>query len=159
MIRQIKTRRFLAAWLAAAYCVAFFTGCAAIQQKEAAKKTEPPDVYYDFGDVLVPQQLIISKEESFVYQTTGFTAGVLVLHGRMDSSALIKFFKENMQKDNWTMEGLIKTPHNLMLLKKENRWCVIYICQGQLKTDVKIWVMPTGLGSQASGPADMGLLK
>ena len=60
-----------------------------------------PARYYDFGDVLVPKELKVDKKSSFIYQTDGFSAGVLVLKGRIESSSLISFFENNMTKDNW----------------------------------------------------------
>ena len=36
-------------------------------------------LYYDFGDVLIPRELNLNAESSFVYHTAGFTAD-LILH-------------------------------------------------------------------------------
>ena len=47
--------------------------------------------YYDFGDVLVPKEMKVDKKSSFIYETSGFSAGVLVIKGRIESSSLISF--------------------------------------------------------------------
>lgn len=117
--------------------------------KKTSKKPAP--LYYDFGDVLIPSELKINRRESFVYETSGLAAGVLVLSGRVELNSLIAFFTNNMGKDNWSLISSIKSARTLMLFKKENRWCVITILEKELfSTEVEIWVAPAG-GSGGSG--------
>jgi hypothetical protein len=141
-----------------AVCV--LSGCSAFQKKgdTAAqtsgdqKKEETPS-YYDFGDVPVPPQLQLNAKSSFVYQTTGFSAGVLVLKGSVELGSLIDFFENNMARDNWRAVSTFKSPRTLLLFQKENRWCVINITDDQYSTHVEIWVAPTVSSD------DSGLLK
>ena len=65
----------------------------AIRQKN---KTGP--LYYDFEDVLIPRELKVDQKSSFIYNTAGFSAGVLVLKGRVELGSLISFFEKNMSK-------------------------------------------------------------
>ena len=109
-----------------------------------------PALYYDFGDVLVPKELKVDKKSSFIYQTEGFSAGVLVLKGRIDSSSLISFFDRNMAKDNWQMLSSFKSDRTMLLFQKAHRWCVMNITDETFNTYVEIWVAPTTKGS-ASG--------
>ncbi len=130
------------------------SGCAALSKDEKssseaaatttateAEKNKP--VYYEFDDVLVPSELKIDQGDSFVYQTAGFTVGLLALKGRVDFGSLIEFFEKNMRKDNWRLISEFKSQRAMMLFQKENRWCVIGITEGTYKTHVKIWVAPT----------------
>ena len=93
------------AWI----CIGFLTvfifvvcGCASSKikgadSKPSAKKedTGPKPLYYDFGDVLVPSELKIDKDSSFVFRTPGLSAGVLSLKGRVEINSLINFFNNN----------------------------------------------------------------
>jgi hypothetical protein len=109
-----------------------------------AKDTPPPNtVYYDFDDVELPRELEIVRDDSFVYDTTGFTAGVLTLKGRVEFDSLVRFFEANMPKDNWRAVGHIKADSAMMLFHKENRWCVITLEEGSYYTYAHIWVAPT----------------
>ena len=133
-------------------------GCASNKKDKAA--TAPsvegsgvPALYYDFGDVLVPKELKVDKKSSFIYQTEGFSAGVLVLKGRIDSSSLITFFDRNMAKDNWQMISSFKSYRTMLLFQKAHRWCVMNINDETFNTYVEIWVAPTIKGSES------GLLK
>jgi hypothetical protein len=92
----------------------------------------------------------VNKKTSFVYQTAGFSSGVLVLSGRIESSSLFAFFETNMVKDNWRPVSSFKSPRTIMLFQKENRWCVISITDGDFKTHVEIWVAPT-IGESVTG--------
>ncbi|MBT8357985.1 MAG: hypothetical protein HKO79_06230 [Desulfobacterales bacterium] len=109
----------------------------AIRQKN---KTGP--LYYDFEDVLIPRELKVDQKSSFVYNTAGFSAGVLVLKGRVELGSLISFFEKNMAKDNWLLISSFKSSRTIMLFQKQNRWCVINITEG-MSTRTEIWVAPT----------------
>ena len=138
------------------------SGCSVLKGKETtqapgkpgmAAHTENGPVYYDFGDVLLPRELSIDKDDSFVFSTPGLTAGVLSLSGRVEVNSLITFFENKMPADGWRMISVFKAPRTMMLFKKQTRWCVISITEGQLSTTAQIWVSPTIEGN------DMGLQK
>lgn len=135
-------------------------GCSSLTKKDD-KATAPsaksgsgvPALYYDFGDVLVPKELKVDKKASFIYQTEGFSAGVLVLKGRIETSSLISFFEKNMTKDNWKMISSFKSERTMLLFQKAHRWCVMNITDERFNTYVEIWVAPT------TKDAKYGLLK
>ena len=119
--------------------------------REKDEKNAP--LYYDFGDVLVPRELKLNAKSSFVYHSSGFTAGVLVFESKAERVSLIKFFDNNMTKDNWQAISAFKSPRTLLLFQKENRWCVINITDNNWDTMVEIWVAPF------TGFSGSGLLK
>ena len=133
------------------------TGCSGLKSKEGGteaqaqpKEEGASPLYYDFGDVLVPSEMKVNKKTSFVYQTSGFSSGVLVLSGRVENNSLYAFFETNMAKDNWRLVSSFKSPRTVMLFQKESRWCVISITDGDFKTHVEIWVAPT-IGESMTG--------
>lgn len=116
----------------------------------AAPEQGQTSLYYDFGDVLIPSELKVDRDDSFVYRTPGFSAGVLSLEGRVDSTSLIAFFETNMIKDNWQAVASFKSPRSILMFRKENRWCVINVTDKTLGTYVEIWVAPTIQGSETT---------
>ena len=135
-------------------------GCSSLSKKDnkataPASKTSSAVAaqYYDFGDVLVPKELKVDKKSSFIYQTSGFSAGVLVLKGRIETSSLISFFETNMAKDNWNIISSFKSERTMLLFQKTHRWCVMNITDEAFNTYVEIWVAPTTKDAQT------GLLK
>jgi hypothetical protein len=135
-------------------------GCSSLTKKDstatapsAKSDSGVPAIYYDFGDVLVPKELKVDKRSSFIYQTEGFSAGVLVLKGRIETSSLISFFESNMAKDNWQNISTFKSERTMLLFQKAHRWCVMNITDESFNTYVEIWVAPT------TGGAQSGLLK
>ncbi len=135
-------------------------GCSSLSKKDD-KATAPASKtgsavaarYYDFGDVLVPKELKVDKKSSFIYNTTGFSAGLLVLKGRIETSSLISFFETNMANDNWNIISSFKSERTMLLFQKAHRWCVMSITDEAFNTLVEIWVAPTTKGTQT------GLLK
>ncbi len=131
-------------------------GCASLNNGEDRAITEPqdtgfaPPIYYDFGDVRLPEELKVDEKSSFVYRTSGFSSGLLVLEGRVELYSLITFFENSMSTDNWKFVSSFKSPRTLMLFQKESRWCVINITERNISTLVEIWVAPTA-GESASG--------
>ncbi|HID30457.1 MAG TPA: hypothetical protein EYP19_10705 [Desulfobacterales bacterium] len=138
-------------------CARLKTGPKGTERPEpvAAKEDKTPTpIYYDFEDVLVPSQLKVDKSRSFVFHhAPDFTAGVLVLTGRVEVSSLVKFFQNNMAKDNWRLASSLKAPNTIMFFNKPHRGCIMNISERQLKTEVEIWVAPT------MGGTDEGLLR
>ena len=135
-------------WILAALFF-LFSGCAHSkkQQEEESSglSTEglAPPIYYDFGDVRLPEELKVVKNDSFVYKTPGFSAGVLVLEGRVEIYSLISFFENSMRNDQWTFVSSFKSTRTIMIFRKMDRYCVINITDRQFSTLVEIWVAPT----------------
>lgn len=136
------------------------SGCSALKSKKAPPKHTPSStataqnqsVYLDFSDVLLPKQLKVDRDASFVFSTAGFTAGVLSLKGRVEVNSLITFFENKMPGDGWQLISAIKASRSMLLFRKQQRWCVISIIKGNMSSRTEIWVAPT-LSSSASGLA------
>ncbi len=124
------------------------TSDSAIQKDQGATP-----LYREFGDVLIPSEMDTVPDASFIYSTSGFTAGVITIKGRVDTESLIAFFENNMAKDNWKMVSVFKSPKSIMMFRKETRWSVINIHEETFNTYAEIWVAPT------VGNTDAGLLK
>jgi len=131
---------------------AFFflvSGCAHSnkdQEEDAVEMQDmglAPPIYYDFGDVRVPDELKVDNKASFVYKTPGFSAGVLVLAGNVEIYSLIAFFENSMNTDRWEFVSSFKSPRTIMIFKKQDRRCVINITEKKFSTLVEIWVAPT----------------
>jgi hypothetical protein len=142
--------------------VFFFSGCShfgnkandvSSSEQAYAESQAPTASYTDFNDILIPFGLKVVSKETFVLRSSGLTAGVVVLKGRVDQSSLVNFFEINMIKDNWQLVSSFKLPRTLMLYHKDNKWCIINIFEGTFSTKVEIWVSPT-----QDGP-NSGLLK
>lgn len=131
--------------------VLFVSGCTTtgLNQKKTTpmatvQKTDSVAVYYDFKDVLVPQELKIDEDATVIISTPGLTSGVLALRGRVEKNSLFNFFRMNMIKDNWNIVSQIKSPKITMLVfQKANRWAVVNIRENDLYTYVEIGVAPT----------------
>jgi uncharacterized protein YceK len=160
VFRDIQKRLYPAVLTFMITVVFLVGGCSSLSKKDdkataPASKTSSAVAaqYYDFGDVLVPKELKVDKKSSFIYQTSGFSAGVLVLKGRIETSSLISFFETNMAKDNWNIISSFKSERTMLLFQKTHRWCVMNITDEAFNTYVEIWVAPTTKDSQT------GLLK
>ncbi len=141
----------LSSWmLFAAFAVAAF-GCAtgSVGNKSAAdadsvvQNVPPAPKYQEFADVLIPAELKPQPKKSSIYQAPGFSAGLSVLEGKVDSNSLVGFFEVNMAKDNWKHLGTMKYKPIFLLFEKPGRACVIRIEESSFKTIVEIWVAPT----------------
>ena len=128
------------------------TGCSVLPRgkegqaaKGAGKKKEQTPLYYEFEDVLIPRELKVDRDESFIYQASGISAGLLTLKARIELDSLITFFEKNMRKDNWRLIGSFKSGRTMLLFQKDNRWCVINITESgfDYNTRVEIWVAPS----------------
>jgi hypothetical protein len=110
----------------------------------ASKTRQTTAVYYDFEDVLVPKELAVINDATFVVSTPGYTSGIIALKGRVEKRSLVNFFTNNMAKDNWSMLSNIKSPGaSIMIFQKASRWAVITIRDKDFNTYVEVGVAPT----------------
>ena len=156
-MKRVRQGRIVPVFLGVVLFIFLITGCSHVNEENegagAQDKGFAPPIYYDFGDVRLPKELKVDKKSSFVYRTQGFSAGALVLEGRVERYSLIAFFENSMATDGWEFVSSFNSPRTIMLFHKESRWCVINITDGKLNTLVEIWVAPT------SGEVSSDLLK
>lgn len=156
-MKGVAGLRILACLLVLGGLVTLLGGCSRLRGNTVEsedvvmeEKSEPSPIYYDFGDVLIPLELEVDKDSSFIYHAPGFTAGVLALSGRVEASSLIRFFENNMAKDNWKLVSSFKSPRTIMFFNKANRSCIINITERRFDSEVEIWVAPTMNGGETT---------
>jgi hypothetical protein len=138
--------------LAILVIMTFTAGCSALKKRDgstagegaSAAATPSKDIYLDFDDVLIPEDMPRDKDRTFVFRIGALTAGVLVLKGRVPPDELIDFFEGNMSRDNWRAVSTFHSPRSLLIYEKEERWCIITITEDDFdhKTRVEIWLSP-----------------
>ncbi len=101
---------------------------------------------YYFDDVRVPEELNYNANRSFIYETPGFKAGILVFSKwRLDVDSLIEYFKYNMEKDNWKLVNSFRGKESILNFTKPDKSCVIKIVEKWCGTTVaEIRVGPLG---------------
>ena len=101
---------------------------------------------YYLDDVRIPNELNYKPDESMVYETTRFKAGVLRFSKwRLDVHSLIDFFTYNMGKDNWTFVNSFKGKETQLSFSKPDKTCDIRITETWTgMTLVTILVGPLG---------------
>jgi len=112
---------------------------------EAKPEWEGMGKYY-LDDVRVPSELNYVPDESLVYETAKFKAGVLRFSKwHLDVESLIDFFIYNMAKDNWTFVNTFKGKETQLSFSKPDKTCTIRITETWLgTTKVLIAVGPLG---------------
>jgi hypothetical protein len=102
--------------------------------------------YYYFDDVRVPSELNYKPDKSFVYETPGFKAGILVFSKwRLDVDSLMDFFNYQMGKDNWKAVNSFKGKESILNFSKPDKTCTIKIFEKWNGTTVvEIRVGPLG---------------
>jgi hypothetical protein len=135
-------------------------GCGSVlqeQKKESTPTVSPPTApriskkvdrpegrYYDFDDVLIPNELKLDSKSSKIFQSPTVTAGVLVFDGYVEVKSLVDFFKDAMNLDNWRLRGNFKLPpKTILFFEKKNKRCLLFVEENMLNTRVEIWMIPT----------------
>lgn len=140
-----RSRGYLAAILAIMLISGVFStpGCAGVFGRGKGTAQEPPPLYYDFEDVLVPGELKLMISRSFICHSESLTSGTLIFKGRVVGSSVISFFNNNMVRDNWRHKGTLKYHGKCtVLFEKENKACIVHVNEGRFKTEVRISVIP-----------------
>ncbi|MGZ3537799.1 MAG: hypothetical protein ACXVAB_07165 [Thermodesulfobacteriota bacterium] len=118
-----------------------------VSEATGEKKTEQvlTGKYY-LDDVRIPDELNYKGDESMVYETARFKAGVLRFSKwRLDVQSLIDYFTYNMEKDNWKLINTFKGQEIQLTFAKPEKTCNIRITESWTgMTRVMILVGPLG---------------
>jgi hypothetical protein len=154
-VSQLKMGANTGKLIASAMMLIVLAACQSMDTGDA-KKVEAqkrlPDVR-EFGDVLVPRDMLVDRDASFVYSGAGEPMGLLRMAGRVDANSLIRFFKANMPNDGWQMISELRAPQSFFMYQKAKRMCVILIEDGTFQTFADVWVVP------ANDSVDTGIRK
>ncbi len=101
---------------------------------------------YYFDDVRVPSELNYKPNDSFVYETPKFKAGIMRFSKwRVDVDSVIDFFTYNMEKDNWKLANSFKGKESFLNFSKPDKTCLVKIYDNWIgTTTVEIRVGPLG---------------
>jgi hypothetical protein len=101
---------------------------------------------YYFDDVRVPGELNYKPNDSFVYETPKFKAGIMRFSKwRVDVDSLIDFFAYHMEKDNWKLVNSFKAKESFLNFSKPDKTCLVKIHDNWIgTTTVEIRVGPLG---------------
>ncbi|EMG38489.1 hypothetical protein PCS_00787 [Desulfocurvibacter africanus PCS] len=83
--------------------------------------------YYDFDDVLVPKDLKLDVDGSFVFETPQFKTGNLTFNGRVESFSVVDFFNSNLTKDGWRKHSSYKGKKSILVYEKPGKSCYISV--------------------------------
>ena len=126
-------------------------------RSHSAKPNNPDlsPVYHEFDDILVPKAMQINRKLTRLSETNAVRTGVISLEGNLTRKDIIRFFKSNMVKDNWTRVDQLISPRSLLQYEKHNRWCVVTITDrpNGFGSQLEIWVIPKNSATSS------GLLK
>ncbi len=148
--RKTIVRAMFLAVLAALVAVSCSSTAAEPQQGQpptASTPAPPPEVgnvYLD--DVRVPSELSYDAEDSLLYETPQFKAGVLRFSKwRVSVPSVIDFFMLNMVKDQWTFVNAFKGKESFLSFSKPEKTCLIRVTDSWMGTvKVEIAVSPVG---------------
>ena len=141
--------KLLIALLLAVLMVFAGIGCSSTVKNtkgETPKEGEPAQrsmgKYYHFEDVLVPGELNFKPDDSFIYETPRFKAGILIFtKWRLDVDSLIDFFNTYMEKDNWKMVNSFRGKESFLNFSKPDKTCSIKIIEkwtGTTKVEIRV---------------------
>ncbi len=156
MIANIFQRKSVMAMLLAVLLGVAWMGCTTtVKERQQGqpvtgpagepKEWEESGKYY-LDDVRVPSELNYKSDESLVYETKKFKAGVVRFSKwRLDVQSVIDFFTYNMEKDNWTFVNTFKGKETQISFSKPDKTCIIRITETWTgMTRVTIAVGPLG---------------
>ena len=144
----MKGKRFALVSFSALVGLALITGCSTLGEERRVSKETPPvgdqARYYYFEDVLIPHELKLEMDKSFIYETPSLKVGRLIFSGRVQVYSLSNFFTHNMEKDGWKLVNRFGFKDVVLNFSKSNRNCTVNIYDRPINTIVEVWVGPIG---------------
>jgi hypothetical protein len=96
---------------------------------ESAGPTEAasPAAAYRFEDLPVPATMNLIRSDSYIFESGGFRAGILVYEGKDDPAELVKYYRENMPQHNWKLTSVFEHEQANLVFQKPGWNCNITI--------------------------------
>lgn len=144
-------------WFAVAMTVVALSGCSSTGQSAPPNPvsapssstpggtppaTTPRPMFYDFGDIPVPTELEIVQNESYVFQSGPFKAGLMTFKGRVDINSVINFFQMALPREGWKTKGGFRYRRSVLIFEKQDKTCVINLYTKLYYTYVEVYVAP-----------------
>ncbi len=154
-MNQMKSGGKVGKRIALAMILMLLTACQSMDPgdtKKVESQKRLPDVR-EFEDVLVPRDMLVDRDASFVYRGADQPMGLLRMSGRVDANSLMRFFKTSMPNDGWQLVSELRAPQTFLMFQKAKRMCVIMIADEAFQTFADVWVVP------ANDSVDTGIRK
>lgn len=138
--------------------LALLGGCGVIQTSssdtpEAQASSPPPPLpvgaqpgsqggtyYYYFDDILLPKDMELQPDDTFIMKVANQRSGVMVFSGRVEHISLANFFMNSMPQDGWNLVTSFESLRTILIYEKPTRYCVINITAERFDTLLEIWV-------------------
>ena len=126
-------------------------GCGSTLKGKSGEPTKEQEMgvgkYVYFDDILIPKELSLDEDASYVYETPQFKAGTMVLtKWRLDPKSLLDFFTYYMEKDNWKMVNSFQGKESVLNFSKPDKTCTFRIWEKWYGTTVvEVQVGPLGM--------------
>lgn len=131
--------------LVSGYWLLSLSGCATT----ATKSSDPtqvamlePATLQKFADVPTPAGFVFVPEESYIFQSAGFRAGLLKYKGKASGDQAVVFFKEQMPLYNWHLVNIVEHGRRMLSFEKEQEACVITIDENGNRAQIAVSVAP-----------------
>ena len=149
-------------WRVGALCgllalAAALSGCAGTFSSSDGNAS---DVYYaEFTDVPIPSAMEQHNGASQVTKAAnGSVNGYLEFSGSVSWDSLVNACASNLTRDGWSVNGLFRGEHSVIVADKMDRSCVITIDDGFPSTTMNVWVTDkiNGFIAPLAAPGDSG---
>lgn len=120
-------------------CLLAAAGCADLFS--SGEQRQPGEVYYaDFPDIPIPAEMELRSGNSQVIKTGNTVNGFLEFSGSVSWDSLVNACASNLTRDGWSVLGLFRGKHSLIIADKMDRTCVMTIYDGFPSTTLEVWV-------------------
>jgi hypothetical protein len=114
-----------------------------VVKDEPAKDQAPQPAL--FQDVSIPPEMKMDRDDSFVFETSGFKAGTLIFRGYVEPDSVSQFFRETMPREGWTLKTIFRHPKTVLLFEKMSpvpKTCIVIVYEQHIFTHLEVWVAP-----------------
>lgn len=137
-------------WLAALLVLALGgAGCAALESPSASATGDAPPGsqaqnagHYRFNDLPVPQGYTLVTDQSFVFESPGMRAGHLVYTGGGKNQDIVRFFRNSLPQQGWSLVSSFERGESLMTFEKPGWVAGVLIRPGTFDTRIEINIGP-----------------
>lgn len=130
-----------------------FTGCAMLKQTpedssiSGSVSSQQQVANLTFEDLPVPGNMVLDRENSFVYETSNYRTGILFYTGNMSTIDVANFYKSEMSKYNWILVNSLEYKKGSQLIFEKPGWIAVIRIEsawGESSSKLTITIGPKG---------------
>lgn len=135
------------------------SACSSITGNNVYESPGQDYFYGEFSDIPIPREMNKNTETTIITTPHNIKTGLQSFRGRVEAGSLIRAMQSYLAREGWILQAATRGATSLQIFDKPDRYCVIYVEDGSIFTEMQVYVAPKLNNEAASASVSATPLK